>query len=100
MTIERPIIAVTMGDAAGIGPEVIIKALAFGKTHAICRPLVIGESSIMQEAINLIGKPLKLHPIRDVDKVKGEAGTIDLFDLYNIDWAEVTLGQICPACGH
>jgi 4-hydroxy-L-threonine phosphate dehydrogenase PdxA len=41
MTIkERPIIAITMGDAAGIGPEVIVKALAFGKIYAICRPLV------------------------------------------------------------
>jgi 4-hydroxythreonine-4-phosphate dehydrogenase len=88
-----------MGDAAGIGPEVIVKALAFGKVHAICRPLVIGESGIMQKAINLIGKPLKLQPIREPEKVRGESGTIDLFDLHNINWAEVTVGQVCPACG-
>jgi 4-hydroxythreonine-4-phosphate dehydrogenase len=99
MAIERPIIAITMGDAAGIGPEVIVKAFAFGNIYAICRPLVVGESSIMQNAIELIGRHLKLHTIREVNKVKGEFGTIDLFDLHNIDLAEVTLGQICPACG-
>jgi 4-hydroxythreonine-4-phosphate dehydrogenase len=100
MTLEaRPIIAITMGDAAGIGPEVIAKALAFGKVDSVCRPLVVGESSIMQAAIRLIGRPLKLRPIRSVDEVEGQSGTVDLFDLHNIDPAAVTPGRICPACG-
>jgi 4-hydroxythreonine-4-phosphate dehydrogenase len=99
MTIERPIIAITMGDAAGIGPEVIVKALAFGKVYAICRPLVVGESSIILEAIKLIGGSLKLNAMNEVHEVKGESGTVDLLDLHNIDRAEVTLGQVCPACG-
>jgi 4-hydroxythreonine-4-phosphate dehydrogenase len=99
MTITRPIIAVTMGDAAGIGPEVIAKALAFEEVYDICRPLVIGESSIMQEAIKLTGKPLTLHPIREVDKIKSEYNTIDLLDMHNIDRSEFTLGRISPACG-
>jgi len=99
MNIERPIIAITMGDAAGIGPEVIIKALAFGNIYAICRPLVVGEGSVMQDAIKLSGRPFKLNPVKEVDEVKGESGTLDLLDLHNIDQAEITRGQICPACG-
>lgn len=96
---ERPIIAITMGDAAGIGPEIIVKALALGKIYAICRPLVVGEGSIIQEAIKLINEPLKLHLVKAVTEVKGQPGIVDLLDLHNINRTDVTLGQICPACG-
>ncbi len=41
----RPTIAITMGDPAGIGPEVIMKALAQPEVHAICNPLVIGDAN-------------------------------------------------------
>ena len=48
-TIEKPIIAITMGDAAGIGPEIIVKALQSKYIHEICQPLVVGESGIRDE---------------------------------------------------
>lgn len=51
---ERPSIAITMGDAAGIGPEIIAKALASEQIYNICRPLVVGEGVIMQEAIKMV----------------------------------------------
>ena len=50
---ERPIIAITMGDAAGIRPEIIVKALLLEQIYSICRPLVVGEGVIMQEAIKM-----------------------------------------------
>ena len=43
----RPIIAITMGDAAGIGPEIIVKALLSEQIYSICCPLVVGEGVIM-----------------------------------------------------
>jgi 4-hydroxythreonine-4-phosphate dehydrogenase len=100
MTIrERPAIAITMGDAAGIGPEVIVKALAFGGIQGICRPLVVGESGVMQEAIKLIGRPLELRPATAASEVKGQPGSIELLDLHNLDRGDVVIGQVCPACG-
>jgi 4-hydroxythreonine-4-phosphate dehydrogenase len=99
MTIERPIIAITIGDAAGIGPEVVVKALAFGNIYAICRPLVVGEGGVIQETIKLTGRPMKLHPVMRVDEIRGESSIVDLLDLHNLDRAEITIGQICPACG-
>ena len=54
ITNSAPLIAITMGDAAGVGPEIIVKALQLEYIHEICKPLVIGESSIMQKVINLI----------------------------------------------
>ena len=49
-----PLIAITMGDPAGIGPEITVKALADKKIYEICRPIVIGDAYIMNKAINLI----------------------------------------------
>jgi 4-hydroxythreonine-4-phosphate dehydrogenase len=99
MNIEKPITAITMGDAAGIGPEVIVKALTWGEIYSICRPLVVGEGGIMHEAIKLVNSPLKLHPVSNIDEINGESDAIDLLDLHNLDRADVILGRICPACG-
>jgi len=96
---EKPIIAITMGDAAGIGPEIIVKALASEQIYSICRPIVVGEGITMQEAIKLVNRPLKLHPVKAAAEVEGQIGTIDLLDLQNLNPAEVTLGRICRACG-
>jgi len=96
---ERASIAITMGDAAGIGPEIIVKVLQLKQIYSICYPLVVGESSIMQEAIKLVNSPLKLHPIKTTAELKGQFGVIDLLDLHNLDHKEVVIGQVCGACG-
>ena len=96
---ERPTIAITMGDAAGIGPEIIVKTLALKQIYNVCRPLVVGEGTILQDAIKLVDKPLKLRPVKTAGDVQGQFGTIDLLDLHNLDRSEVTPGKICTACG-
>ncbi len=95
----KPLIVITMGDAAGIGPEIIVKALHLEKIYRTCRPLVVGEGTTMHKTIELLKSPLKLHTIEKVTEVKGEFGTIDLLDLHNLNQAEVILGQICAPCG-
>jgi 4-hydroxythreonine-4-phosphate dehydrogenase len=47
---ERPILAITLGDPAGIGPEITLKALAHPDVYARCRPLVIGDAWILNSA--------------------------------------------------
>jgi 4-hydroxythreonine-4-phosphate dehydrogenase len=96
---QRPIIAITMGDAAGIGPEVIVKALLSKEVYSVCRPLVIGEGSVIREAIKLASKPLACHSVQTIAKVEGKLGAIDLLDLNNLEAGQVTLGQISGACG-
>jgi 4-hydroxythreonine-4-phosphate dehydrogenase len=96
---ERPIIAITMGDAAGIGPEIIVKALLSEQIYGICRPLVVGEGTIMREATKLVSKIVNLHPVETVAEAKGQMGTIDLMDLHNLDRGEVITGHISRACG-
>jgi 4-hydroxythreonine-4-phosphate dehydrogenase len=100
MTIkQRPIIAITMGDAAGIGPEIIVKALLSEQIYSICRPLLVGEGTTMSAMMGLLDSPLKLNPVEKADEVKGQSGAIDLLDLHNLDQKEVIMGEVCRACG-
>ncbi|MFC2070509.1 4-hydroxythreonine-4-phosphate dehydrogenase PdxA [Chloroflexota bacterium] len=96
---EKPIIAITMGDAAGIGPEIIVKALRQQQIYDICRPLVVGDGSVLQHAIKLINSSIKLRPGNTASKTQGEFGTIDFLDLKNLDGVEVPTGQVSGACG-
>jgi len=96
---ERPIIAITMGDAAGIGPEVIVKALLSEQVYQLCRPLVVGEGMAVRKAVKLVGRPVTLHTVEVVTEVEGQSGTIDLLDLHNLNDKEVVTGRVCKACG-
>ncbi|TFG59666.1 MAG: 4-phospho-D-threonate 3-dehydrogenase, partial [Nitrospirales bacterium] len=47
----KPILAITMGDPAGIGPEIIVKALQLPKVWQVCRPLIIGSRPVLEQTI-------------------------------------------------
>lgn len=64
---ERPIIGITMGDPAGIGPEIIVAALEEPSIRQICNPIVFGDVDIMSEAALLKGSSLSIHPITPRD---------------------------------
>jgi 4-hydroxythreonine-4-phosphate dehydrogenase len=60
---ERPILAVTMGDPAGVGPEVVVRAWASEAVHACCRPVVLGRPEILQRAVELVGSDARVTAI-------------------------------------
>ena len=80
----KPILGITMGDAAGIGPEIIVKALAEKNIYDVARPVVFGDKKIMERAIRIIGADLKCHVIQDISLAGNEYGTIDIVDLDNL----------------
>ncbi len=99
-----PKIVITMGDSAGVGPEVIVKALSLPDTYKICQPIVIGDAkvlaSVLQFSKGVCPKgELRLNPIKDIRKARFNYGVIDLFDLGNIDINKLKLGKIDPMCG-
>jgi 4-hydroxythreonine-4-phosphate dehydrogenase len=63
MTTARPRLALTMGDVAGIGPEIIARALVEGDLHAICRPIVVGHPELLRRALEQIGRPGAIVPV-------------------------------------
>jgi 4-hydroxythreonine-4-phosphate dehydrogenase len=79
----RPIIAITMGDAAGVGPEVIMKSLAHAELHEQCRPLVIGDAARLQEAGRIVGSTLTVRSLApaELDSAAFARDTVDCIDL-------------------
>ena len=59
----KPIIAITMGDAAGVGPEIIMKSLAHPEVYRQCRPLVIGDAKRLREAGRLCASQLQVRSL-------------------------------------
>ena len=89
-----------MGDPAGIGPEIIVKALSLEETYEKCRPLVTGDANIMQWAVDQMGSDLKIHRIASVKEALFELGTIDVYDLACIDMDTFQPGVLQNQCGH
>lgn len=83
LNMERPIIAITMGDAAGVGPEIIVKALAHTELRELCRPLVIGDAERLKQAAWMIGRELHVRSLSpdEVDHALFEPDTLDCIDL-------------------
>jgi len=94
----RPIVAITMGDASGIGPEIIMKALAQADVHAICRPLVVGDATRLQEAGAIVLSALTVNALKTPAEAKYEAGAVDCIDLALIP-AGHPFGTLSPVSG-
>jgi 4-hydroxythreonine-4-phosphate dehydrogenase len=95
---DRPVIAITMGDAAGVGPEIVVKALAHADLYARCRPLVIGDAQRLQTAAGLCGLSLRIHPVQGVEDAFFEPGTVDCVDLGLIP-ADLPFGKLSATAG-
>jgi 4-hydroxythreonine-4-phosphate dehydrogenase len=96
---NRPIIAITIGDPAGIGPEVVVKALADKTIYEMCRPLVIGESAVVKTAIALTKKSLDIQSVEKASETMGYSGIIDVLDMHNLNGAKVKPGVLSAECG-
>jgi len=96
---KRPIIAITMGDPAGIGAEIIVKALSKKDIYKKSRPVVIGSKSVINDALKFIPSDLKLNVIKNIKEIKGEFGTIDLINLNNITLDEFDYGKVSEKAG-
>ena len=95
---SRPIIAVTMGDPAGIGPEIIMKSLAHDEIYSWCRPLVVGDAARLAKASAIIGSTLDLHAVAAQSQAHYAAGTVDVLDLHNVP-DNLPWGTVSPAAG-
>ena len=77
----RPGIAITMGDAAGVGPEIIMKSLAHPEVYERARPVVIGDAARLREAGRIVGSRLDVRVVHDVRDAGETIGTVDCVDL-------------------
>jgi len=96
---KRPIIGITIGDPAGIGAEITVRALSRKEIYKKSRPVVIGSKSVIKDAMKMIPSNLELNVINDIEEIKGEFGIIDLLDLDNIRLDEFKYGQVNVKAG-
>ena len=94
-----PVLLLTMGDPAGIGPETTVKALAHPETHRGCTPVVVGDRKPLEEVLGFTHSGLKLRIVASPQQAKGEAGIIELFDIRALEGKAYEPGHLSADCG-
>jgi len=97
--VSRPIIAITMGDAAGIGPELVVKALSREAAFAGCRPLVVGDPRVMRGINRVVGTPLRFRAIDDLSEASFSWPNVDLLRPEGLHIDRVVWGRVDAAMG-
>lgn len=95
---NRMKVAITMGDPAGIGAEIIVKALSHIDIYRKCIPIVLGDKEVLLDALDFCGLPLKLKEVQGIDELDGEFGTIEYIDFKLIEengWEYKKNSDIC-----
>lgn len=94
MFTQAPLLAITLGDPAGTGPEIIAKAFSGSELEGLCRPVIIGDLGVMQRALGYTSSTLKLNAVKAVSEAQFKAGTLDVLDLKNVELEKLQLGTV------
>lgn len=96
----KPLLGITMGDPAGVGPEIILKALLNRDVFRKCRPLIIGDRRILERASFWLGyNPLSVEIINDPERGRYKRGAVSLLHLENASPADCPVGKVGKASG-
>jgi 4-phospho-D-threonate 3-dehydrogenase / 4-phospho-D-erythronate 3-dehydrogenase len=96
---DKPILAITMGDPAGIGPEIAARIFAGKELHQLCRPVLVGHPAIMEKAIQLTNAALDIHTITDVAQARFEPALMNVFAIGDGDVEAIHYGEISAEAG-
>ena len=99
MAKRPPLLGITMGDPAGVGPEITAKALTAPEVVGSCRPMVIGDRSVMEATLALLRSPLTLHAVAKPAECLFAPGTLECLDLGNVDAATLPRAQVSAGAG-
>lgn len=95
----RPVTAITMGDPAGIGPEIVVGTMLSKEIHECCKPFVIGSIAIMERAAKVLGVELKYNKISDPSEAKYEYGVADVLETGDYDTDSLVWGEVQELAG-
>lgn len=95
----RPVTAITMGDPAGIGPEIVVGTMLSKEIHECCKPFVIGSIAIMERAAKVLGVELKYNKITDPSEAKYEYGVADVLETGDYDTDSLVWGEVQELAG-
>lgn len=98
MRLSRPVIGITMGDPAGIGPEIIVKALNYSQVYKWCCPIVIGDFGVMEREVKLLRVRKRINKIKHINEAIFDGDIINVYDL-GLNLKEVKVGHISADAG-
>jgi 4-hydroxythreonine-4-phosphate dehydrogenase len=96
---EKPVIAVVIGDPAGVGPEVCVKAFAALPPQPNSRLLLIGSHDVLRDALQICNVTLSMHRIEDVGDATFNDGSTPVLDPGNLAFGSYRMGTASAACG-
>lgn len=89
-----------MGDPAGIGPEIALKAFEHCHIYDVCHPLLIGDAKTMELTGSHLQLGLKVNPVKSVEEASFQKGAVDVYDLDNVGTAAIKPGIISAVAGN
>lgn len=98
MSRSKPTLAVTMGDPAGTGPELIMKALVLPEVRDVCRPVVVGDAGVLRAAAKIVHSTARVRAIADPCEAEAP-DAVDVMDLGNVDLTRLRRGEISASAG-
>lgn len=96
---NRPVIGIPMGDPAGIGPEIVLKALKYQEVYDMCKPLVVGNIDILRKIDKVLGSGLEFNAVSQPDQAKYTYGTVDILSTGSIDAESLQYGRVQAEAG-
>jgi 4-hydroxythreonine-4-phosphate dehydrogenase len=96
---KKPLIALTFGDPAGIGPEIVIRTVADPEVFRMADCIVIGDAGTAGLAMKAVGADLKINIVEDPAEGDYSEGILNIIDMHNIDMAEFGYGKVSAMCG-
>ncbi|WP_395538097.1 4-hydroxythreonine-4-phosphate dehydrogenase PdxA [Lactiplantibacillus pentosus] len=98
---NKPVVAITMGDPASIGPEISLKAFQNTELYAKCRPLLVGDVNVLNKVMQVLpDRKLNLNVIKTVEEAKFEPGTMDVIDMQLVDIDQLKFGEVSKMAGN
>jgi 4-hydroxythreonine-4-phosphate dehydrogenase len=99
MNPQKPVIAITMGDPAGIGSEICVDALLDRSVYEICNPFIIGSRSMLEIAAKILNKEIQVKLIDDPRSAYYELGVINVYEPEKFDNSSLVFGQVQQLAG-
>ena len=96
---NKPFVAVPIGDPAGDGPEIVVKSVASKEVFDVARTVVIGDAKVLANACKIMNVDLRINKIEKPEDGDYSEGVLNLIDLDNIDMDQFEFGKVNGICG-
>ena len=96
---NKPFVAVPIGDPAGVGPEIVVKSVASKEVFDVARTVVIGDAKVLANACKIMNVDLRINKIEKPEDGDYSEGVLNLIDLDNIDMDQFEFGKVNGICG-